>query len=63
MSLDKAKDVIQKTVIEKEEKKYIIEKYVELEGKLRKEATELTQAFNESTKDTEKLHKKLDSKK
>lgn len=63
MNLNKAKDVIQKTIIEKEEKNYLIEKHIETEEKLREQALQLTATVNESTRDTEKLHKKLDNKK
>ncbi len=61
MNLNRAKDVIHKTVIEKEEKNYLIEKHIENEEKLRQQALQLSITVNESTKDTEKLHKKLDA--
>lgn len=62
MNLNKAKGVIQKTIIEKEEKNYLIEKHIETEQKLREQALQLTATVNESTKDTEKLHRKLENK-
>lgn len=54
---------LQKTIIEKEERNYLIERHIENEEKLRQQALQLTVAVNESTRDAEKLHKKLDGKK
>lgn len=63
MKLTKAKDVISKTIAEREEKNFLIEKYMENEQRLAEQARQLTETVTESTKDTEKLHQKLDSKK
>ena len=63
MNLNKAKQVIHKTIIEKEEKNYLLEKHMEKERELREQALQLAITVNESTNDTEKLHKKLDTKK
>lgn len=63
MKLNKAKDVIHKTIADREEKNFLIEKYMENEQKLTEQARQLTEAVTESTKDAEKLHQKLDTKK
>lgn len=63
MNLDRAKDVLQKTIIDREEKNHLIQKHIEVEEKLKQQAIELTAAVKETTRDTEKLHKKLDCKK
>jgi len=63
MNLDRAKEVLHETIIENEVKDRLIEKHIEVEEKLRKQALELTATVNETTRDTEKLHKKLECKK
>lgn len=61
--LNETKDKLRKTVAEKEEKNFLVEKYMEREQKYKEQNHQLRSTVQESTTDVDKLHQKLEIKK
>ena len=60
--LNETKDKLRKIAAEKEEKNFLVEKYMEREQKFKEQNHQLRATVQESTTDVEKLHQKLEIK-
>lgn len=59
-ALDCTRSVLHKTEIEKQEQVFLVQKHVETECKLERQAELLLTVSDEATKDLSKLHDKVD---